>query len=68
VLPELRSAAEDLSAEIQSLEYEAEALLSEIRTTVSGMSDLRYGRLSNGQLREEVLQGLSGLDNVCHRR
>jgi len=68
ILPELRLAVDDVSAEIQSLENEVKALLSDIRTTVSGLSDLRYGRLSNDQLRGEVLQGLSGLDSVCDKR
>jgi len=42
--------------------------LVEIQEIVGGLSDLRYGRLSNGGLREEVLEGLARLDGVCDQR
>jgi centromere-localized protein 2 len=68
ILPALNSAAEDLSKELQSLEAEAEALFDIIETTVSGMSDLRYGKLSNGRLNQEVIESLGGLDSACAER
>lgn len=58
----------DIEEEIQRLDEEAETLLEEMRSTVGGLSDLRYGRLANGQLREEVLEGLSRLENSCEKR
>jgi centromere-localized protein 2 len=61
-------ASGDLSVELQSLEDEAAKLLGEITATVSGLSDLRYGRLANGQLNQEVLESLGGLESVCDTR
>jgi centromere-localized protein 2 len=61
-------ASGDLSVELQSLEDEAAKLLAEITATVSGLSDLRYGRLANGQLNQEVLESLGGLESVCDTR
>jgi len=68
ILPELEGAAGDIEEEIRRLDEEAETLLGEMRSTVGGLSDLRYGRLANGQLREEVLGGLSRLENSCDKR
>jgi centromere-localized protein 2 len=68
VLPALESAVDDLSEEIQSLEADAEALLASIKATVSGMSDLRYGKLSNGRLNQDVIESLHGLDSTCAER
>lgn len=68
ILPELESAVEDVEDEIRRLEEEAEALLEEIKGTVGGFSDLRYGRLANGQLRDQALEGLGRLENSCKKR
>jgi centromere-localized protein 2 len=68
ILPDLEKAADDIEAEVQGLESEAEGLLAEIEATVSGLSDLRYGKLANGNLRNEVLQGLDGLDRECEKK
>ena len=68
ILPELESAVEDVEDEIRRLEEEAEAVMEEMKGTVGGLSDLRYGRLANGQLREQVLEGLSRLENSCEKR
>jgi len=35
--------------------------------TVGGLSDLRYGRLANGKLREEILEGLGRLEQACEK-
>jgi centromere-localized protein 2 len=61
----MERAVEDVEDEVRRLEEEADALLEQIRGTVGGLSDLRYGRLANGQLREQVLEGLSRLDSSC---
>lgn len=56
---------EEVEAEVRRLEEEAEALREEMRGTVDALSDLRYGRLANGQLREQVLEGLDRLESAC---
>jgi centromere-localized protein 2 len=61
----MERAVEDVEDEVRRLEEEADALLEQIRGTVGGLSDLRYGRLANGQLREQVLEGLTRLDSSC---
>ncbi|CRK22744.1 hypothetical protein BN1723_012745 [Verticillium longisporum] len=65
VIPELDSAVADLEAEIQKLEAEEAALVESIQQTVGSLSDLRYGRLSNPQLPDEVIHGLKGLQEQC---
>jgi centromere-localized protein 2 len=61
----METAVEDVEDELRRLEEEAEALLEQMRGTVGGLSDLRYGRLANGQLRAQVLEGLSRLESSC---
>jgi centromere-localized protein 2 len=68
ILPEMSSAADDIEEEIRRLDEEAETLLEEMRGTVGGLSDLRYGRLANGELREQVLEGLERLESSCDKR
>ncbi|KIN02488.1 hypothetical protein OIDMADRAFT_194948 [Oidiodendron maius Zn] len=67
VLPEMEAAAEDVEDEIRRLEEEADLLLEQMRGTVGNLSDLRYGRLANGQLREQVLEGLRRLESSCQK-
>lgn len=64
----MESAVEDIEDEIRRLDEEAEFLLQDMRNTVGGLSDLRYGRLANGQLQEQVLDGLSRLENACEKK
>ncbi|KAF4637747.1 hypothetical protein G7Y89_g324 [Cudoniella acicularis] len=65
ILPEMETAATDISEEIRRLEEESRTMLEEMRSTVGGLSDLRYGRLASEQLPEEVLEGLERLENSC---
>lgn len=65
IIPELDSSAEELDAAIQGLEKEEAELLQSIKQIVGSMSDLRYGRLSNGQLGQQVLEGLSNVQETC---
>ncbi|KAK4135667.1 hypothetical protein BT67DRAFT_418727 [Trichocladium antarcticum] len=65
ILPEMDGAINELEAEMQLLEEEEAALLASVRQTVGGMSDLRYGRLANSQLPEQVLDGLGNLQDIC---
>ncbi|PNY26106.1 Uncharacterized protein TCAP_03949, partial [Tolypocladium capitatum] len=65
IVPELDGAAGALEAEIKQLEEEEAALLASLKQTVGGLSDLRYGKLANGRLRDEVLDGLDSLQEAC---
>jgi len=65
MIPEMESAVEDLEDEIRRMDEEAEEIIEEMQRTVSALSDLRYGKLENGELREQVLEGLERLEKVC---
>jgi centromere-localized protein 2 len=64
----MEGAIEDVEDEIRRLEEEAETMSSEMRSTIGGLSDLRYGRLANEQLPEQVLEGLERLESACEKR
>ena len=68
ILSDMESAVEDVEDEIRKLEEEVQMLSESMKATVGEMSDLRCGRLANGQLREQVLDGLSRLDSSCEKR
>ncbi len=61
----MEGAVSELEAELQLLDEEEAALLASVRQTVGAMSDLRYGRLANSQLPEQVLDGLGNLEGIC---
>ena len=65
IVPELDSAADALEAEIQRLNDEEAALSDSIKQTVGALSDLRYGKFSDGQVRDEVIDGLNSLRQSC---
>ncbi|KAI9661541.1 MAG: hypothetical protein M1829_006232 [Trizodia sp. TS-e1964] len=69
ILAEMRSACADVEKERAELDTEADATLAEIKAIVDGLSDLRYGRFSKPvgaeSVREEILEGLRSLENVC---
>jgi len=65
IIPEMESAVEDLEDEMRRMDEEAEGLMEEMRGTVGALSDLRYGKLGNGELKEQVLEGLERLEKVC---
>lgn len=65
IIPELEKAIEDVEDEIRRDEEETEALLEEMKGIVGGLSDLRYGRLANGELRNQILDGLRRLEGSC---
>ena len=58
----------ELEGELQRLEEEESSLLSSVQQTVGSMSDLRYGRLGNSKLPEQVLDGLADLQETCKSR
>ena len=68
ILPELESSVHELESQITRLEEEETALLASIRRTVGSMSDLRYGRLANTGLRDQVLNGLANLRETCREQ
>lgn len=68
IVPELDSAVEELDAAIRDLEQEEANLTRTIQQTVGSLSDLRYGRLSNGQLRKQVIEGLETVQQTCQAR
>lgn len=68
MLPELDGAVEDIEDEVRRMEEEAGTMLEEMKATVGNLSDLRYGRLANGQLGEQVLEGLERLEATCERK
>lgn len=65
ILPRLETAIEDLEDEIARLDAESEELLKEMKNTVGGLSDLRYGRLANPGIREQVLEGLERVEGAA---
>lgn len=67
ILPEMEAAVADMETEIKKLEDEEAALLESVKQTVGGLSDLRYGRLSNAKLRSESLDALQTMQDVCKR-
>lgn len=68
IIPALEEAADELEDEIRRLEEEAERLLEEARSTVGGLSDLRYGRFGNKQLVGQVTEGLERLERACEEK
>lgn len=63
----MEAAARDVEDEIRKLEEEAASVLAEIAGTVDGLSDLRYGKLANTELPQEVLEQLKGLERICDK-
>lgn len=57
-----------MDSEVQQLEEEESRLLQQLKQTVSSLSDLRYGRFSNSELRDQVLEGLADVQETCKRR
>ncbi|KAK6449057.1 hypothetical protein ACSS6W_003853 [Trichoderma asperelloides] len=68
VIPELEGAVGALDAEIKKLEEEEAALQESIQQTIGGLSDLRYGKLSNGNLRDDIIDGLKSLQETCENK
>lgn len=67
IVPELDDAIHDLEAELQQLDEEEARLLAAVQQSVGNLSDLRYGRLANPQLRDQVLEGLQNVQATCER-
>jgi centromere-localized protein 2 len=65
ILPDMESAANQVEGEVRRLEEEADLLMESIRGTVGDLSDVRYGRLANAKLPEQVLDELTMLETSC---
>ncbi|KKF95560.1 Cnl2/NKP2 family protein [Ceratocystis platani] len=65
IIPVMDAAMNAVDTELQSLQAEEEALLEAVRQTVGSLSDLRYGRLANADLRDEVVDGLRAVETAC---
>ncbi|OHF02391.1 Cnl2/NKP2 family protein [Colletotrichum orchidophilum] len=65
IVPEMDTAIADVEAEIQELEAQESKLMESVKQTVGSMSDLRYGRLANPKLGEDVIQGLKSVQDAC---
>ncbi|KAH6891270.1 Cnl2/NKP2 family protein-domain-containing protein [Thelonectria olida] len=68
IIPELDGATGALEAEIEKLKEEEAALLESVKQTIGGLSDLRYGRFANGQIADEVIDGLKNVEAACDRK
>lgn len=68
ILPEMEAALEDIEDEVRRMEEEIDTSLEEMTNTVGGLSDLRYGRFANSQLREQILDGLERLEAACEHK
>ncbi|KAH8899713.1 hypothetical protein GQ53DRAFT_816813 [Thozetella sp. PMI_491] len=68
ILPHMEKAVEALEKELLQLEKQEAKLLASVKQTVGNMSDLRYGRLANGQLRDQILEGHANLQETCKRK
>ncbi|KAI2610826.1 Cnl2/NKP2 family protein-domain-containing protein [Hypoxylon fragiforme] len=68
ILPDMDGAVADIEREISAMEEEEAALLESIKQVVGNMSDLRYGRFGNPKLKDDVLDGLRRIEDVCRHK
>ncbi|CAK7563184.1 MAG: hypothetical protein SEPTF4163_001046 [Sporothrix epigloea] len=67
IIPELDAAILELESEVQQLDEEEARLLSLVQQQVGSLSDLRYGRFANPQLRDQILDGLLNVRATCEQ-
>ncbi|KPM44263.1 hypothetical protein AK830_g2261 [Neonectria ditissima] len=65
IIPELDGAAGALEAEIEQLVREEAALLESVKQTIGGLSDLRYGKFANSEIKDEIIDGLKNVEGAC---
>lgn len=68
VIPELEGAAGALEAEIEKLKEEEAVLLESVQQTIGALSDLRYGKFANGQISEDIIDGLKNVEAACQNK
>ena len=67
-MPELEGASVAIQAEIQRLREEEAAITESIKQTVDRLGDLRYGKMADPSLKDDVLDGLSSLQETCESK
>jgi centromere-localized protein 2 len=65
IVTEIDGATGALETEIRKLQDEEAQLSESIRQTIGALSDLRYGKFANSQVRTEILEGISSLQESC---
>ncbi|KAH8706507.1 Cnl2/NKP2 family protein-domain-containing protein [Ilyonectria robusta] len=65
IIPELDGATGALETEMQKLAEEEAALLESVKQTIGGLSDLRYGKFANGDIKDEIIDGLKNVEAAC---
>ncbi|KAI9869707.1 MAG: hypothetical protein M1830_005196 [Pleopsidium flavum] len=73
ILSEMTQACTDIEAEIAAIDQETQSIIDQIKGTVGGLSDLRYGRLNKSagtanKASEEILLGMERLEELCSGR
>ncbi|CAM1504023.1 Fc.00g016140.m01.CDS01 [Cosmosporella sp. VM-42] len=68
IIPELDGATGALEAEIEKLKEQEATLLESVKQTIGGLSDLRYGKFANSQIRDEILDGLKTVQDACQSK
>lgn len=68
MIPELDGAIGALEAELEKLKEEEAALLESVKQTIGGLSDLRYSKFANGQIKDEIIDGLGNMETACENK
>ncbi|TLD10213.1 hypothetical protein PgNI_05779 [Pyricularia grisea] len=68
VVQSMETSLSAVESQIKDLQTEEARLLELVKKTVGDLSDLRYGRLSNANLPEQVLDGLKNLQDICENK
>ncbi|KAK4162186.1 centromere-localized protein 2 [Cladorrhinum sp. PSN259] len=68
IISGLEDAINELESQLQLHKEEEASLLASVKQTVGGMSDLRYGRLANPKLPDQILEGLADLQETCREK
>lgn len=71
LLAEMETACANIEHEIADVDQEAERILTELKSTVGDMSDLRYGKLPGpagaANVVDESIKGLQHLEDACYK-
>lgn len=57
-----------MEATLERLRAEEARLMESTKQVVDSLSDLRYGRLNNSDLRDHVLAGMQEVQQACKRK
>lgn len=68
VIQGMETSVSAVESQIKDLQAEEARLLELVQKSVGDLSDLRYGRLSNVNLPEQVLDGLKNLQEICENK